>query len=540
MRINTAIILCGRKERDSELPYPLVNFTEEQNLLDRTLNLLSEIGYQYIYIVVGFRAELFKRYADLNTKIIENPDYQFSASMGSLACVEGLVSEDFLLIEGDTFYERRVLEAMTNTSHATCLAIAEESGSGDEAFVETREGFVSKISKDIHQICHSTGELLGISRISYSVFQRMLEHWHQSSNPYVNYEYILFDVTTALDRPSIFFSDLIWGDVDCQKDFNQLANYIYPKLRRRENPFDQDNLFQHLKNILGKDRVDNTTSIKAIGGMSNKNFQIDTQGSRYVLRVPGVGSEGMVERSKEVYNNRLAEELGITPPLDYFNAETGIKLARFIPGAKTLNKATIKKPSNLRRIAQILKSMHTSNVRFSNDFDVFKEVERYENLLSNAQGNMYSGYKEIRGTIFGLQARLNKLGVTLKPCHNDLVAENFIKSSTGDIYLIDWEYSGMNDPIWDISAMFLESDFEAENKEYFYKYYFDALIDSSIGAIEEKVLIYQILMDILWAIWTCIKEAKGDDFGSYGLDRFNRALVNLSQLNELYSNEPQK
>lgn len=538
--MKTAIILCGRRERDSELPYPLINFADKQNLLDRTLALLEELGYQKIYLVVGFKAELFERYATSSIKIVVNPDYQFSSSMGSLACVEGLVKEDFLLIEGDTFYERRVLESMTETTYATCLAITEESGSGDEAFVEHREGFITKISKDIHQVCHSSGELLGILRIAYPVFKRMLDLWHQSSNPYVNYEYILFDVTIALERPSIFFSDLIWGDVDCQKDFNQLVNYIYPKLRRREDPFDQYNLVQHLRTILGDECMDDTTSIKTIGGMSNKNFQVEVQGSRYVLRVPGIGSEGMVERAKEVYNNRLAEELGITPTLDYFNAETGVKLARFIPEAETLNKATIKKPENLRKIADILKKLHTANVRFSNSFDVFKEIEHYEVLLTNAHGIMYSGYEDVRTVVFELQVRLNKLGLVLKPCHNDLVAENFIKSSTGDIYLIDWEYSGMNDPIWDISAMFLESDFNQESKEYFYKHYFDEDHLTSIKIVEEKVLIYQILMDVLWSIWTCIKEAKGDDFGSYGIDRFKRALNNLSKLHELQAYETQK
>lgn len=73
---------------------------------------------------------------------------------------------------------------------------------------------------------------------------------------------------------------------------------------------------------------------------------------------------------------------------------------------------------------------------------------------------MYEGYSELRPSIFALADRLNQLGVTLTPCHNDLVAENFVKGLDGKIHLIDWEYSGMNDPLWDLAALFIESSFQ--------------------------------------------------------------------------------
>ena len=85
----------------------------------------------------------------------------------------------------------------------------------------------------------------------------------------------------------------------------------------------------------------------------------------------------------------------------------------------------------------------------------------------------------------------------------------------------------MNDPIWDLSALFLESEFTEDSKEYFLDNYFDGKIPSHL---DEKLLIYQVLMDVLWSLWTVIKEAKGDDFGTYGKDRLNRAISNLQKL----------
>ena len=105
--------------------------------------------------------------------------------------------------------------------------------------------------------------------------------------------------------------------------------------------------------------------------------------------------------------------------------------------------------------------------------------------------------------------------------------ENFIKAMDGTIYLIDWEYSGMNDPMADFAALFLEAGFEKENEDYILDKYFEGNIPADA---REKILCYQILWDYLWAQWTVIKEAKGDDFGTYGLDRFNRAIENLKKI----------
>ena len=87
----------------------------------------------------------------------------------------------------------------------------------------------------------------------------------------------------------------------------------------------------------------------------------------------------------------------------------------------------------------------------------------------------------------------------------------------------------MNDPFWEFAALFLESDFEEDNQEYFLDYYFENNIPAEA---REKILIYEILQDILWAIWTVVKEAEGDDFGSYGIDRFTRGLQLIKKLKQ--------
>lgn len=530
--MRTAVILAARKEKDCDIPYPLKPFAEGLCLIDRALSILRDNGYDNIILVVGFCSDLFDKYKAPDVKIVINSDYEFTASMGSLALCKTLIKNDFLLVEGDTFYESTVIRKMTEVTDGNCISMTEESGSGDECFVETKNSYVTKITKDRHRVRNFEGEMMGVTRISYETFVKLIDAWEHSSNPYLNYEYLLMDVTEPLERPCIKFTNVIWGDVDCKDDFKKLRNGIYRALKRREDPFDEENLRYHLQKIFPHGDV-LTADIEQIGGMSNKNFKITFEGKNYVLRVPGNGSDGMVERSNEEFNASAACQMGINPPIRYFNSQTGIKLVDFIENAQTLNAATIQRHDNMRKIARIYQTVHNSHIRLRNQFNIFHEIEKYDRLIHRAGATMYQGWENVRPQVMALESLLNTIGVDLKPCHNDALYENFIKAEDGTVYLIDWEYSGMNDPMADFAALFLEAGFEKENEDYILDKYFTGKIPDYTHV---KILCYQIMWDYLWAQWTVIKEAKGDDFGTYGIDRFNRAKSNLSILHSIYVN----
>ena len=529
--MSTAVILAARKERESEIPYPLRKFVTGEsstNLLERTISILSELHYEHIYIVVGYKKELFKKYNKDNVKLVYNKDYAFTSSMGSLSVVEPYINEDFVLIESDTFYEKKVLEQLTETKYDTCFSITEESGSGDEAFVQTKNGFIEKVCKDRHQILHIDGEMIGLTKISLAKLHDMCRLYESASNKKVNYEYLLLDCTREIDRPFIRFRNLIWGEVDNEKDFHNLQDVIYRRLQRKENPYDRENLYSHLRTIFPNEKIDDNWLIEQIGGMSNKNFKVTTpKGVEYVLRVPGFGAEGMVERSNEDVNSMLACKMGLSPDIVYFNDETGIKLTAFVHNAETLNSGTIQRMDNMKQIANIFKKLHHSKVRFANEFNIFHEIVKYEHLLAKTDGKMYDGYETVQERVMGLATYLNELGVEICPTHNDLVPENFLRDENNKVWLIDWEYSGMNDPMADFAALFLESNFSEDNIDYVLTEYYDGNIPTNAKL---KITIYQILWDYLWAIWTVIKEAQGDDFGNYGPMRYHRAINNLDKI----------
>lgn len=268
-------------------------------------------------------------------------------------------------------------------------------------------------------------------------------------------------------------------------------------------------------------------SIDRVGGMSNFNYKVLFGDKSYVLRIPGNGADGMVERENEELNSMLAQKMGIHPTIEYFNRKTGIKLVDYIENAETLNPTSIQEASNLEQIAAIYRTLHNSRVRERNDFNIFHEIDKYNSLMEKSGAKMYNSNGGGDSQVIVLEHRLNQMGVELKPCHNDGVPENFIKDANGKIYLIDWEYSGMNDPVAELAALFLESEFSKESQDIVLEHYFEGKIPADLP---ERLLIYQVLWDYLWAQWTVIKEAKGDDFGDYGKMRFERSMKNLQLL----------
>ena len=262
-----------------------------------------------------------------------------------------------------------------------------------------------------------------------------------------------------------------------------------------------------------------------IGGMSNINYLVDIEEKKYVLRIPGTASEGMVVRADEKRNSLIASRLNINPPIAYFDEKVGIKMVEYVSDAQTLDAELIQQPENLNLIASLYRKLHNSGIRLRNDFNLFSEIEKYNGLIKQYGAKMYEP-DNIYHRLPHLERRLNEIGVKLCACHNDGVPENFLRSGNR-MYLIDWEYSGMNDPIADLAALFLESEFSQENQNYILNSYFEHIIPSDT---QERILIYQILWDYLWAQWTVIKESKGDDFGAYGRMRFERALKNIQLL----------
>ncbi|MDU4453790.1 MAG: phosphotransferase family protein [Streptococcus mitis] len=261
-------------------------------------------------------------------------------------------------------------------------------------------------------------------------------------------------------------------------------------------------------------------SVEQLGGMTNQNYLAKTTNKQYIVKFFGKGTEKLINRQDEKYNLELLKDLDLDVKNYLFDIEAGIKVNEYIESAITLDATSIK--AKFDKIAPILQTIHASGKELRGEFAPFEEIKKYESLIE--EKIPYANYEAVREEVFSLEKRLADLGVDRKSCHIDLVPENFIESPQGRLYLIDWEYSSMNDPMWDLAALFLESEFTRQEEEAFLSHYESEQTPVS----REKIAIYKILQDVIWSLWTVYKEEQGADFGDYGVSRYQRAVKGLS------------
>ncbi len=261
-------------------------------------------------------------------------------------------------------------------------------------------------------------------------------------------------------------------------------------------------------------------SVEQLGGMTNQNYLAKTTNKQYIVKFFGKGTEKLINRQDEKYNLELLKDLDLDVKNYLFDIEAGIKVNEYIESAITLDSTSIK--TKFDKIAPILQTIHASGKELRGEFAPFEEIKKYESLIE--EEIPYANYEAVREEVFSLEKRLTDLGVDRKSCHIDLVPENFIESPQGRLYLIDWEYSSMNDPMWDLAALFLESEFTRQEEEAFLSHYESEQTPVS----REKITIYKILQDAIWSLWTVYKEEQGADFGDYGVSRYQRAVKGLS------------
>lgn len=281
---------------------------------------------------------------------------------------------------------------------------------------------------------------------------------------------------------------------------------------------------QKIEKLLSEE--EEIVSVERLGGMTNNNYLVETTNRKFIVKFFGKGTEKLINRIAEKNNLENLRDLELDVENYIFDIKEGIKVNEYIENATTFDAHYIKTKN--KEVAEILQKVHGSSKELEGEFKIFDEIKKYENLI---QGEIkYAYYDKIRDKVFGLQSHLEEIGIDRKSCHIDLVPENFIEDETGRVYLIDWEYSSMNDPMWDLAALFLESNYRKSEEGDFFKYYYSEKTPVSIA----KIMIYKILQDFLWSLWTIYKEEQGADFGSYGQDRYNRCLKNLKEYLESY------
>lgn len=267
-----------------------------------------------------------------------------------------------------------------------------------------------------------------------------------------------------------------------------------------------------------------------LGGLTNFNYKVDLPGESFVVRYPGNGTEGLINRYEEYLSTKLTNEISIDAENIYFDPSTGIKVSRYIEDAVTLNSNTIKEPENMKLIAELFHKLHNCNKSIPVIFDVFEKIVEYEKLLqSESVDYFWEDYKEVKEEIYSLENLYKSFGVRSVMCHNDPLCENFVRGKDR-MYLVDWEYAGMNDPMWDLADVFIEGNFSEDQEALFNEFYFKG---KPSYQEEQRILMNKVFLDFLWSLWGKQRYACGEDLLEYANERYKRTKENLRKLTAL-------
>ncbi|MDT5081913.1 MAG: hypothetical protein QOJ80_6550 [Mycobacterium sp.] len=258
------------------------------------------------------------------------------------------------------------------------------------------------------------------------------------------------------------------------------------------------------------------------GGLTNRNVKVTTSSGTYVARCSG-NSSGLlgIDRDQEHYNSRAAAAAGVGAPVFDYRPDLGILLLGFLNGT-TLSNNDFQRPDVLIKAAAAMRRLH-SGPRFQGTFDMFEKQRRYLKVVQDNRFRMPSDYLKFADHFERARVVLTATEQTTVPCNNDLLAANFVED--GDtMWLIDYEYSGNNDPCFELGNTSCECQLSTEQREELVTAYYGRRLRHKIA----RARLQGIVGMYGWALWGCIQNGSSPldfDFWGWGMERYDAAVA---------------
>jgi thiamine kinase-like enzyme len=261
------------------------------------------------------------------------------------------------------------------------------------------------------------------------------------------------------------------------------------------------------------------------GGLTNTNFLVVADGERYVVRIPGRSTELLaVDRGNERHNAEAAATTGISPPLVEYLEPWNVMVLAYIDG-RTMSSEELRGPEQARRIASSLRTLHTAP-RFARDFDMFRLTEFYLRVCEERAIRIPDGFLGRMSDVGRIERAFSANPMPTLPCHNDLLAENYIDDGS-KLWIVDFEYSGNNDPCFELGDTAQECGFDADLRAILCEAYFGELRIDRLARMELQA----VMADVGWTLWAAIQAEISDidyDFWGWAVERWERAQALFS------------
>ena len=488
---------------NTEMPKGLLEVNGEP-LIERIIKQLHEVGIQEIYVVAGFMKEKYEYLMDeYSVELVVNPDYAAKNNLHSLRLVKEHL-ENAYIIPCDIWCDRNPFHRHELYSWYMVSDLVE-----NESNVRVnRKMELVTVSENV-----GGNAMIGISYLtkedSDTVSTRIKELCKNPQYDGSFWEEALYNKDRMIVTARVVHS----ADVVEINTYEQLR-----EIDSDSNQLKTDAIRLICKALCAKpEEVTDITVLKK--GMTNRSFLFTCKDKKYIMRIPGEGTDQLINRRQEAAVYHAIADKNICDDIAYINPENGYKITEFLEGARVCDSTDYE---DVKKCMSRLRDFHAMKLKVAHEFDIFGQMEFYETLWDGTP-SVYKDYEKTKANVWSLKPYIDAHAGEKILTHIDAVPDNFLfvqKNGKEEIRLIDWEYAGMQDPHVDIAMFCIYSLYNKRQVDRLIAAYFT---DGCDDATRIKIYCYIAACGLLWSNWCEYKRNLGVEFGEYSLRQYRYA-----------------
>lgn len=468
-------------------------------LIERIIRQLYEVGINEIHIVVGFMKEQFEYLIDeYGVDLIVNEEYASKNNLHSLYLASSHLSNTYI-IPCDIWCDRNPFHRYELYSWYMVSDLVE-----DESTV--------RVNRKMELVTSHQGgnAMVGISYLvgeQSKVVRERLKAW--DGNPKYDesfWEETLYDKDRMIVQARVVHANNVVeiNTYEQLRELDEESNHLKS---------DAIDIIVKALNVSAAEIVDITVLKK---GMTNRSFLFTCRNKKYIMRIPGEGTDQLINRREEAQVYEVIKGRGICDDIAYINPENGYKITEFLEDSRVCDADN---PDDLKACMKKLREFHSLDLEVDHSFDIFGQIDFYESLWDGSP-SIYRDYKKTKEHVLELRTYIDEHMERKCLTHIDAVPDNFLFTADGDIRLIDWEYAGMQDPHVDIAMFCIYSLYNKHQVDRLISIYFDGKCSKEVRI---KIYCYIAACGLLWSNWCEYKRSLGVEFGEYSLRQYRYA-----------------
>lgn len=506
-----------------------------ERMIERQIKQLHEVGIHNITIVVGYMKEKFEYLIDkYHVKLLYNGEYSTKNTLTTFYHARKVMQgRNMYLLASDNWTRENIFHAYECGSWYS--SVHTDGDTSEWALTINKKSLIHDVQIGGRDTWFMYGPVFLTAQWSDQFLPVLEEYYHLPGTEQFYWEHVYMELLngSAIKRLTEAGIKQI-ADIPTHKLDSRLfdmyanrqtGNMVYEfenleELRLFDSRYQTHSDNQALELIsqvfqIEESEICNIRCLKS--GMTNKSFLFQIHDKQYICRIPGPGTELLINRKQEEAVYSAVNHLDITERIVYFNGETGYKISEYYEGSRNSDASDW---DDVSKCMKVLRRLHQARLTVDHKFDIRERIEFYEGLCKNYNSILFEDYEEVHGWMMELLDRLDALNRPEYLSHIDSVADNFLFLSDGQIRLIDWEYSGMCDPLIDISMAAIYSYYNEEETDQLIEIYLERT-----PTAEEKMVVYayMALGGFLWTLWAVYKGAIGEEFGEYTLIMYGYA-----------------